>query len=129
MTFSFHQIAAALPEVFLAASILVLLMVGVFLPKERAASSVAGLSVVTLAITFIFMLVEQKTFTINFAFPYGKTEAGDPVGFFFRRITTYGRDSPPLRKAAVRLKKIFSRTAGYTHLRRLCTQAHAKARM
>ena len=22
-----------------------------------------------------------------------------PVGFFFRRITTYGRDSPPLRKA------------------------------
>jgi hypothetical protein len=24
-----------------------------------------------------------------------------PAGFFFRRITTYGRDSPPLRKAAV----------------------------
>jgi hypothetical protein len=36
-----------------------------------------------------------------------------PVGFFFRRITTNGRDSPPLRKAAVRLKDAFSRTAGY----------------
>jgi len=37
-----------------------------------------------------------------------------PVGFFFRRITTNGQDSPPLRKAAVRLKWTFSRTAGYT---------------
>jgi hypothetical protein len=49
-----------------------------------------------------------------------------PLGFFFRRITTFGRDSSPSRKAAVRLKKTFSRTAGYRYLRRLCTQAHDK---
>ena len=39
-----------------------------------------------------------------------------PVGFFFRRITTYGRDSPPLRKA------------DDTPISGACEQAHAKAR-
>ena len=81
--FAFNYISAALPEIFLAVSILVLLMVGVFTPKEYAARSVAGLSVVTLAITFIFMLVEHQTFKIGFAFPYGTGPDGQPVGHFY----------------------------------------------
>lgn len=83
LNFALSHISAALPEIFLSASILVLLLVGVFSPKDMAARNVSGLSLVALVISFLCLLGEHQTFSIKFAFPYGQGAEGGPVGYFY----------------------------------------------
>jgi len=83
LNFALSHISAALPEIFLSASILVLLMVGVFSPKDMAARNVSGLSLAALVISFLFLFVEHQTFNVKFAFPYGQGEGGQPAGYFY----------------------------------------------
>lgn len=70
-TFSLDMIMPAMPEVFLAGAILVLLMVGVFSAPERAGRNVAGLASVSLVVTFMLMLTFALSNSTMFAFPYG----------------------------------------------------------
>ncbi len=78
------NILPALPEIFLAGSILALLLVGVFSAKENASRSVLGLSLVSLVVTLLLILSGSlSSHHIEFAFPYGQGLDGGPAGFFF----------------------------------------------
>lgn len=85
LTFSFSMIYPALPEVFLAAMSLVLLMVGTFSNPKTAVRSVGGLAMAGFGIAFMLLLAVQRGWGIEgaaeFAFPYGNGDS--PLGYFF----------------------------------------------
>lgn len=80
--FTLDMILPALPEIFLAGAVLVLLMVGVFSNPERASRNVAGLAAVALVITFIMLLAYAVGHDTEYAFPYGGS-FGAAIGHMF----------------------------------------------
>jgi len=81
LTFEWFYLWPAVPEIFLAFAALALLLVGACSSEERAARNVAGLGVMSLFVTFLFMLAARPTDGPLYAFPYGY--GSQLAGYFF----------------------------------------------